>query len=382
MKENWFQKFYKTLCVPYSDRNLALYTKTVIGILLASQLGIQVLRGEETTFLLFLSGMTLLAGIDLAATWKQERRWLDHLITTALLCACSMIFQQGYIGHFSAFFLLIFSFSDVFALGIVGSAGYNLLGFAWVMRCLHQSFLDPSRVPYDRNMILRYPYLHLCIVGIAYIIMYSIQSCWLEKQERSRTLQTRIQAEKDRLAQMSLKVITAMYEALSSKVPGVDQHCEQVASLTREMAQRMGLAEAVCQDGYYAGLLHEVGTVGLPDSLLNRQDLTEEQFQNYKTYVERGYRIVQELQIVDRVAEAVRFHREHYDGSGYLRGLRGEEIPLLARILAVADYTDRHQRRGEENADLIAELQARAGSAFDPICVRTMMEILEEQTGK
>lgn len=382
MKENGFQKFYKTLCVPYSDRNLALYTKAVVGALLASQLLIQLFRDEEPTFLLLLGGMVLLAGLDIAVTRKKERLWIDHAITAILLCACCVIFRQGYIGHFSVFFLLVFSFSVVLALGIAGSVGYNLLGFVWVLLCFQGAFVDTSRVLYDHNMILRYPYLHLCIVGIAYIIMYSIQSCWLEKQERNRTLQNRIQVEKDKLAQMSLKVITAMYEALSSKVPGVDQHCEQVAALTREMAQRMDLSETSCQDGYYAGLLHELGTVGLPDELLNRENLTEEQFQNYKTYVERGYRIVQELQIVDRVAEIVRFHRENYDGSGYLRGLKGEEIPLLSRVLAVADYTDRHQRRGEANSQIIADLQARAGKEFDPACVRVMVEILSEQSKK
>lgn len=122
--------------------------------------------------------------------------------------------------------------------------------------------------------------------------------------------------------------------------------------------------------------------MGLPDELLNREDLTEEQFQNYKTYVERGYRIVQELQIVDRVAEIVRFHRENYDGSGYLRRLKGEEIPLLSRVLAVADYTDRHQRRGEEPGQIVADLQARAGKELDPVCVRVMVEILQEQSKK
>lgn len=382
MKENGFRKFYKTLCVPYSDRNLALYTKAVVGVLLASQLLIQLFRGEEPTFLLLLGGMVFLAGLDIATTRKKERLWVNHGITAVLLCACCVIFRQGYIGHFSVFFLLVFSFSAVLALGIAGSVGYNLLGFVWVLLCFQGSFMETSLTLYDQNMILRYPYLHLCIVGIAYIIMYSIQSCWLEKRERSHILQSRIQAETDKLAQMSLKVITAMYEALSSKVPGVDQHCEQVAALTREMAQRMGLSETACQDGYYAGLLHEVGAVGLPDELLNRENLTEEQFQDYKTYVERGYRIVQELQIVDRVAEIVRFHRENYDGSGYLQGLQGEEIPLLARVLAVADYTDRHRRRGEETNRILADLQARAGKEFDPACVQVMAEILKEQSKK
>ena len=187
----------------------------------------------------------------------------------------------------------------------------------------------------------------------------------------------RIDTERARLSEMSLKVITAMYSALSSKVPEVDLHCEQVAALTQELARRMGLDEMACRDGYYAGLLHEVGAVGLPDAVLQNRQLTEEQFQLYQTYVERGYAIILQLQIVDRVAETVRFHREWYDGTGYCTGLRGEEIPLLARILAVADFTDRHRRWDETDAEIAATLTARAGTEFDPVCVEAMKTLLQ-----
>lgn len=206
--------------------------------------------------------------------------------------------------------------------------------------------------------------------------MFSIQRYWVDKAKRHLLLQQRIDAEKGKLSEMSLKVITAMYSALSSKIPEIDLHCQQTAELTQEMARRMGLDEAACRDGYYAGLLHEVGTVGLPDDVVLQRNITEEQYQLYKTYVERGCRIIQELQIVDRVAETVRYHRENYDGTGYLEGLQGEAIPLLSRILAVADFTDRHRRRGETDAQIAAALRERAGHAFDPQCVEVMCGML------
>ena len=84
-----------------------------------------------------------------------------------------------------------------------------------------------------------------------------------------------------------------------------------------------------------------------------------------------------QLQIVDRVAETVRFLREWYDGTGYCTGLRGEEIPLLARILAVADFTDRHRRWDETDAEIAAALTARAGTEFDPVCVEAMKTLLQ-----
>ena len=81
-----------------------------------------------------------------------------------------------------------------------------------------------------------------------------------------------------------------------------------------------------------------------------------------KPYVERGCRIIQELQIVD------------------LEGLQGEAIPLLSRILAVADFTDRHRRRGETDAQIAAALRECAGHAFDPACVGAMCKMLTEQS--
>ena len=148
--------------------------------------------------------------------------------------------------------------------------------------------------------MLRFPFLYICILGVAYIIMFSIQRYWVDKAKRHLLLQQRIDAEKGKLSEMSLKVITAMYSALSSKIPEIDLHCQQTAELTQEMARRMGLDEAACRDGYYAGLLHEVGTVGLPDDVVLQRNITEEQYQLYKTYVERGYAIILQLQIVDR----------------------------------------------------------------------------------
>lgn len=81
-----------------------------------------------------------------------------------------------------------------------------------------------------------------------------------------------------------------------------------------------------------------------------------------------------------RVAETVRYYRENYDGTGYLEGLQGEAIPLLSRILAVADFTDRHRRRGETDAQIAAALRECAGHAFDPQCVEVMCGMLTEKT--
>ena len=338
------------------------------------------LKGGQLPFYLLLGGMMLLDGVNLFLSRRSASRARELGAALAFLAGSALLFQKAYVGYFSWFFLLIFSFSCTFVLGLVDGTFINLLSFLWVMACLYGGLIPDPAALYGESFVRRFPFLYICILGVAYIIMFSIQRYWVDKAKRHLLLQQRIDAEKGKLSEMSLKVITAMYSALSSKIPEIDLHCQQTAELTQEMARRMGLDEAACRDGYYAGLLHEVGTVGLPDDVVLQRNITEEQYQLYKTYVERGCRIIQELQIVDRVAETVRYHRENYDGTGYLEGLQGEAIPLLSRILAVADFTDRHRRRGETDAQIAAALRECAGHAFDPACVGAMCKMLTEQS--
>ena len=380
MNKDTLERLRETVLVPHGDPQLVLYTKLVVGLLWLVHLPLGFLYGAPLPFYLLLGGMMLLDVVNLFLSRRSASRARELGAALALLVGSALLFQKAYVGYFSWFFLLIFSFSCTFMLGLVDGTFINLLGFLWVMACLHGGLIPDPAALYGEGFVRRFPFLYICILGVAYIIMFSIQRYWVDKAKRHLLLQQRIDAEKGKLSEMSLKVITAMYSALSTKVPEIDLHCEQVAETTQELARRMGLDEASCRDGYYAGLLHEVGTVGLPDAVLQRTNLTEEQYQLYQTYVERGYQIIRQLQIVDRVAETVRYHREHYDGSGYLAGLKGNQIPLLSRILAVADFVDRHHRRGESSDEILAGLTARAGSEFDPQCVEVMKELLRSRS--
>ena len=380
MKRSFFPFFLQTIRIHYQDPELALYTKGVLGLLWLVQLPVALWYGAPAQVYALLGAMLLAIGVDLVPFPRQHSRADDYVTSAVMLVCCFVLFWKASIGYFSVFFLLIYLFCNVFILGIAGSAPFSLLGLTGVMLCLRGVLVADPAARYGADFVPRLPFLFLCILGIAYIITFFIQRYWVEKLQQHVILQARIDAERARLSEMSLKVITAMYSALSSKIPEIDLHCQQTAELTQEMARRMGLDEAACRDGYYAGLLHEVGTVGLPDDVVLQRNITEEQYQLYKTYVERGCRIIQELQIVDRVAETVRYHRENYDGTGYLEGLQGEAIPLLSRILAVADFTDRHRRRGETDAQIAAALRECAGHAFDPQCVEVMCGMLTERT--
>ncbi len=127
-----------------------------------------------------------------------------------------------------------------------------------------------------------------------------------------------------------------------------------------------------CELAHTAGLLHDIGRFGLSDRVMERgPTLTEQDWQNIRRHPELGADLLRDLGIYGPVAEIVRAHHERWDGTGYPDGLRGEEIPLAARIFAVADTldaltTDRPYRRGTRFARARDEIRSHAGSQFDP----------------
>ena len=118
--------------------------------------------------------------------------------------------------------------------------------------------------------------------------------------------------------------------------------------------------------------------IGIPDALINKAGLTDDEYEIFKTYVSKGYQIITMLQTDEsqRIAQAVRYHRENYDGSGFNEGISGDDIPLIARIVAIADYSDRHIGRNEDISDIRDNIERMADTVFDPICASIMVEIL------
>jgi hypothetical protein len=150
-----------------------------------------------------------------------------------------------------------------------------------------------------------------------------------------------------------IQSLTAAIDAKDSYTCG---HSERVARVAVELGREMGLSESELGDVYLAGLLHDIGKIGIPDSVLGKPgSLTSEEFTQIAQHVLIGCRILEGFRGISHLLPVVLSHHERYDGSGYPRGLKGEEIPRLARILAVADCYD------AMNTALPAGLGSRAG---------------------
>lgn len=179
-------------------------------------------------------------------------------------------------------------------------------------------------------------------------------------------------------------IVKALTSAIDAKDPYTCGHSDRVARVAVRLGQELGYDEATLKTIYMAGLLHDVGKIGISDEVLGKDGpLTPEEFEHIKTHVEIGYRILVDLKQLGEVLPLVRHHHESWDGSGYPHQLAGEEIPELARLAAVADAfdamsSDRPYRPGMDDEKIDAIFRNGSGKQWDPQVVEAFFKIRDE----
>ncbi|AMV32989.1 Cyclic di-GMP phosphodiesterase response regulator RpfG [Pirellula sp. SH-Sr6A] len=179
-------------------------------------------------------------------------------------------------------------------------------------------------------------------------------------------------------------VIRAVINAIDAKDAYTCGHSDRVASFAKAIAMQMGLEKEECERIYMSGLLHDVGKIGVPDSILGKPGkLTDEEFAAVKKHPEIGYQILKHLTPLQYVLPGVLHHHEAINGKGYPAGLVGEAIPLQGRILAVADAydamtSDRPYRKGMPSEKAEAILRSEAGVTWDEMAVQAILNCIAE----
>lgn len=179
-------------------------------------------------------------------------------------------------------------------------------------------------------------------------------------------------------------VIRSIVNAIDAKDPYTCGHSDRVANIAKAIAQRVGVDSFECERIYMAGLLHDVGKIGVPDAILSKPGkLTDEEYDIVKKHPEIGYTILKNLGQLQYVLPGVLHHHEAMDGSGYPAGLKGEMIPLVGRILAVADAYDamtstRPYRDGMPSEKAESILREGAGKTWDAKFVQGLFDCLSK----
>ncbi len=169
--------------------------------------------------------------------------------------------------------------------------------------------------------------------------------------------------------------VGALASALEAKDHYTHGHSQRVTSMCMVVADVMGFGNEKLDQIMFAGMLHDVGKIGIPESILLKPDrLTNEEFQAIREHPAVGQRMVSHISFLSSAGQIIRNHHERWDGKGYPDGLRGEQIELPARIMAIADSydamtTDRSYRRRLQPSQVMDELMKGRGTQFDPECL-------------
>lgn len=183
---------------------------------------------------------------------------------------------------------------------------------------------------------------------------------------------------------LSIQSIGALAGAVEAKDSYTNGHSQRVADYSRRIAEEAGYEEGLSKEVYFIALMHDIGKIGVPDSVINKTDrLTDEEFAMIKEHPIIGYEILKEITELPGISEGARWHHERYDGRGYPDGLKGEDIPEIARIIAVADAYDamtsnRSYRKAMPQEAVRRQIAENKGSQFDPKFAEIMLKLIDE----
>lgn len=222
----------------------------------------------------------------------------------------------------------------------------------------------------------------VAVITIAYLTWLIVRT---QIQKTLRMQKMELEFAKNQI-KMGNETIFTIAQAVDAKDENTSQHSVRVSEYSVMIAKELGYSEEQCENLRKIAMLHDIGKIGIPDSVLNKPEkLTDEEYSIMKSHVIRGAEILKNFTMIENVADGALYHHERYDGLGYANGLKGEEIPLNARIIGIADAFDamtanRVYRKKLDLDYVIGELKKGRGTQFDPKLVDIMLRLIENGT--
>ncbi len=248
------------------------------------------------------------------------------------------------------------------------------------MRVQEQSHysLVKEKAIYDTHYFRIY-FMLVAVLAVAYLTWFiarrQIQRTFERQQQQLAFAQEQVR--------MGNETILAIAKTVDAKDENTSQHSMRVSEYSVMIARELGFSDEECENLRKAALLHDIGKIGIPDSILNKPArLDDDEYAVMKSHVTRGAEILKDFTMIDHVHEGTLYHHEKYDGTGYPSGLKGEEIPLYGRIIGVADAFDamtanRVYRKQLDFDYVVNELKRCRGSQFDPQITDIMLRLIE-----
>lgn len=195
-----------------------------------------------------------------------------------------------------------------------------------------------------------------------------------------------VMAQHEKLERISMQIVKTLSGAIDAKDTYTNGHSTRVADYSKEIARRAGFSKERQNDIYIMGLLHDVGKIGVPDAIINKPaKLTDEEYSIIQNHPVMGAKILRNITEFPKLSIGARWHHERYDGKGYPDGISGEDIPIEARIIAVADAYDAMSSR-RSYRDVLPQSQVRnevergKRAQFDPKFAEIVLTMIDEDT--
>lgn len=227
-------------------------------------------------------------------------------------------------------------------------------------------------------------FTNISIVGVAVLLYVFAINDMNQTVERAKNMEIQIlKDEQKNMQQVFEQTAEALASAIDAKDPYTHGHSMRVAEYSKKIAAMSGKSEKECDEVYYAALLHDVGKIGVPDEIITKEGkLTAEEFAKIKEHPVIGKRILSSIQKLPYLSIGANSHHERYDGRGYPEGLKGKDIPEIARIIAVADAYDamtskRSYRDPLPQQKVREELVKGMETQFDPEFAKKMLHLID-----
>lgn len=243
------------------------------------------------------------------------------------------------------------------------------------------SMMDFSDIEfnYSRNMsITKTPVFCVFVIGV--FVWFIICIVFAALQISFNVNKKKIQTEQE-IIRESIAVFTNIFETKDSYTRG---HSQRVAEYTKYIAQKAGYSEEDSNHFSYIALMHDIGKFYIPDEILKKEGkLTQEEYEIVKTHTIKGAQMLKDYKSLDGVVDGVKYHHERYDGKGYPEGLKGKNIPVIGRMICVADSFDamnsiRCYRGKLDKEYILKELEENKGKQFDAFFVDCLLALIKE----
>ena len=233
------------------------------------------------------------------------------------------------------------------------------------------SFVKPKK-------FIEYPIFWVIIVIISLLAIAGINIFFIR-----RRIKKAVEREKEYKA-ITIESIEAIARTIDVKDSYTNGHSIRVGHFSRIIAEELGMEGDDLENLYYIALLHDIGKIGIPDAILNKPGkLTDEEFEIMKSHTTKGAKILKDISTIPNIVEGAKYHHERYGGGGYPEGLKGEEIPYIARIICCADCYDamatrRVYKDPYPKEKIISEFERCSGIQFDPKMAKIVIELIKD----